>query len=99
MGLFSSEPTMEDMMEKSDTLDIRLEIAEKEATIAQRESVIKQLKKEYGKNWMSLLGVDRLTSTETLKSFLTSAKSGMRESGKGVINPLLSPVMPQRRTL
>jgi len=66
-----------------ETLKLEEEVVSKKADIAEREAVIKQLKKQYGPRWMQLLGLNKLTDTSTLKSMLQSAKRGMQtESSK-----------------
>ena len=101
------EPTIEEMQEKNEKLSVREEMATREANIAEREAVVKQLKKQYGRDWASTLGISKFTDMQTLKSFLGGAKNGIENYRLGVkmndntshTNPMLSPLPPARRQL
>jgi len=98
MGVLDGKKRSEDQLyEEAARLEIEEEVTSREETIAQREAVIKQLKKQYGPNWMRDLGLNRLTDLGTLRSFLTAAKGSMKQAGVMTHNPALSP-LPMKRT-
>ena len=82
MGLFNFGKKKDVAELDSDLEKIKLEneIMTHEAEIAEKESIIKELKQKYGRNWMQILGVSKLTDLSTLRSFLKSAKQGMEAS-------------------
>jgi len=96
MGVLDGKKESEDKLwEDASRLEIKEEVVNREARIAEREAVIKQLRKEYGPDWKKTLGIDKLTDTETLKSFLRSARFSMQQSGSPVANPAISPLPPK----
>ncbi len=100
MGVLDGKKVAEDrLFEDAARLEIQEEVATREESIAQREAVVKQLKKQYGPNWMRDLGLNKLTNMDTLRSFLTSAKAGMAKSSNMTFNPALSPLPPMRKKL
>lgn len=64
---------------------MKSEISAKRAETAEKEAIIKELKEKYGSGWKKILGVGKLVDLQTLRSFLTNAKSGMRKAG--VVSP------------
>ncbi len=95
MGILGGRKrTEKELYEEAARLDIEGEVVTKEAEIAQREAVIRQLQKEYGPDWKKTLGVDKLTDMATLRGFLTSAKLSMKTSYNPVGNANLSPLPP-----
>jgi hypothetical protein len=97
--------SVEELEEELDTVKVEDEISSHKAQIAEREAVISQLKKQYGRDWSKTLGVSKLTDTATLKSFLQSANRGMRQQRVGVDrnlvlprrNPAISPLPDTRK--
>jgi hypothetical protein len=77
MGLFKKEKSVEQLEEERDKVKIQADTAGYKSQIAEREAVVKQLKKQYGRDWSKLLGVSKGADMSTLKSFLTGAKSGL----------------------
>lgn len=71
------KPTVGELDEKLERVQIENEIVSKEAEKAEKEAVIRQLKREYGPNWMKTLGLNKFTDLSTLKSMLKSANQGM----------------------
>lgn len=66
------------------------EITTKDADTAEKEAVIRELKKQYGPNWAKRLGVGKLTDLTSLKSFLRGARKGLEKAGSAsnsAINP------------
>jgi len=95
MGILDGKKRSEkELYEEAARLDIQQEVTNKEAEIAQREAVVKQLRREYGPDWKKTLGVDKLTDLATLRAFLTSAKQSMKTAGSPVGNAGLSPLPP-----
>lgn len=71
--------TLDELEEKKERVTIEEEILTKEAESAEREAVISELRKKYGKGWKKLLGAGKLTDLSTLRSFLKGAKQGMEK--------------------
>lgn len=88
MGFFKRKPTMSELEDERDRLNIQEESMTKRAEIAEREAVIAQLKKQYGSSWMKTLGVSKFTDLSTLRSFLVSAKQGLEGQAKRDISPV-----------
>lgn len=86
----------EELEEERDYLQIESEVVGRKAEIAEKESVIKQLKREHGPRWMQVLGISKSTDLSTLKSFLTSSKNRMEKSAAKMGNPRLSPLVRRR---
>jgi len=81
--------TIGELEEDKERVILEEEIMTKKAEIAEREAVIAQLKKKYGKNWASILGTSKFTDLSTLKSFLVSAKKGMeKQASSGASTPI-----------
>jgi len=87
----------EDLYARAGKLEIQEEVADREARVAEKEAIVKELRRKYGPDWRKTLGIDKLTDMETLKSFLSSAKTGMSKSSMMTFNPALSP-LPKMRT-
>lgn len=80
MGLLTKrKPTMDELEEKKERVTIEEEILTKEAESAEREAVISELRKKYGKGWPKLLGASKFTDLSTLRGFLKNAKQGMEK--------------------
>lgn len=92
MGFFSRKKSTEELEEELEGLKIETESVEYRSHIAEREAVIRQLKKEYGPNWKKLLGVSKMTDLSTLRSFLTRVKGSMTTAYHPKPNPYLNPV-------
>lgn len=95
MGILDGKKESEEKLyEEASKLEIQEEVTDRRSRIAQREAVIKELKREYGPDWKKTLGISSLMDVESLKSFLSSAKVSMSRAGNPVSNPAISPVMP-----
>ncbi len=64
------ETTMEDLEDDLERVGIQSEIAETRAEIAEKETLISEARKRYGKDWKRLLGLRGPFSIESLKSLL-----------------------------
>jgi len=94
--LGKKKPTMEQLEEERDRAVIEEETYTKKAEIAERQAVISELERKYGKGWWKKLGISKLTDLTTLRSFLKNTKSGMeKESGNVGSQTLKSLVMPK----
>jgi len=89
MGLFKRTP--EELEQKVDSLKAENEVLSHEQSIAEKKAVIRQLKREHGTDWMKVLGLNRMPSLSTLRSFLQSANKGIKGSGGALNNPNLDP--------
>lgn len=85
MGFLKRDKSVEELEDEREKVKIQADTASYRSQIAEREAVVKQLKRQYGGGWQKLLGVTKNTDMSTLKSFLTGAKSGAAKSG--VIEP------------
>lgn len=83
--------SVEELEEELDTVKVENEISSHRAQMAEREAVISQLKKQYGKDWARTLGVSKLTDLSTLKSFLQNANKGLGKQKVGVDKNLMIP--------
>ncbi len=93
MGLFKRKrPTLEELEDRNEYLAVESEVASKEAEVAERKAVVKELKRKYGSDWKSTLGLRGLPSLETLRSFLGGMKKGLQGMGRATSNPNLSPL-------
>lgn len=90
MGFFDKKD-VDTLESERDRLEIESEVMSKKAEVAEKEAIIAQLKKQYGRNWKSILGIDKL-DLATLRSFLKTAKQGIERAGGPRGNALLSPV-------
>lgn len=80
MSVFDSESPTKGLEIERDRAKIQAETATYRAETAEREAVVKQLKREYGRDWKKVLGVGGGTDTHTLRSFLSGAKQGMAKA-------------------
>lgn len=71
--------TLGELEEEKERATIEEEILTKKASSAEREAVISELKKQYGKGWKKLLGASKWTDLSTLRGFLKNAKQGMEK--------------------
>lgn len=97
MGFLSKKkPTLEQLEEERDRAVIEEETYTKKAEIAERQAVISELEKKYGKSWTKRLGISKLTDLVTLRSFLKGTKTSMEgEANKIGGSTLKSLVMPK----
>ena len=79
MGLFDNDNAKEKELEG---LEMEVEIADKRKELAEKKAVITQLKRQYGRDWKSVLGVNTSSSLSTLKSFLRGASQGLRTQSR-----------------
>ena len=91
MGLFSKKDSIDTLESEKDRLEIESEVMTKKAEVAEKEAIIAQLKKQYGTNWKSILGIDKI-DLQTLRTFLKQAKKGLEKAGGPRGNPLLNPM-------
>jgi len=98
MGVLNgkNKESEEDLHKKIGRLEIQEEVADREAKVAEKEAIVKELKKRYGNDWKKTLGFNNLTDMDTLRSFLSSAKDGMAKSSNFTYNPALSPLVGRR---
>lgn len=83
MGFFKKEKTMDELDSDLERAKIQEEIDTHEANSAERQAVIKELKRKYGSGWQRILGANSNSPLSTLRSFLSSAKQGLKsEAGK-----------------
>ena len=71
--LFSAKkgPSLEELEDNLEESQIKSQIAGHDADRAEKEQVILELKKRYGKNWKATTGASKLSSLPTLKSMLS----------------------------
>lgn len=79
-----------ELEEERDRLTIEEEVLSKKQEITEREVVIAELKKKYGKGWAKTLGVSKFTDLSTLRSFLVSAKKGLEKQASSGSNTPIS---------
>jgi hypothetical protein len=79
MGVFDSTDAKEKELEG---LEIEVDIADKRKELAEKRAIIAQLKRQYGSDWRKVLGVGASSSISTLKSFLRTANTGLREQSR-----------------
>lgn len=93
MGIFSRGKSVDELYTEASRLEIQEEVSTREANVAEKEAIIKRLKREYGPNWRRLLGVSGSTDLSTLRSFLSGAKKGLTSAGMmQTNNSMLSPI-------
>ena len=84
-GLKTKKST-DELENELDSLKVESEVASKRSEIAEKEAVVKQLKREYGKNWAQTLGISKLMDVQTLRSFLRGANKGMHhQAGQSAV--------------
>jgi hypothetical protein len=89
MGLFSKKQTIEELEDERDRSRLKADIAGYQSQEAERQALVKQLKREYGGGWKKLLGVSGRADNSTLRSFLSGAKQGMEKQARPIReNPL-----------
>ena len=96
-SLFKREKSLGELDEELDRIKVEDEITTRKAEIAEKEAVIKQLKREYGPGWRKMLNIKSWMDVATLRSFLKGANQGMKKEagrqqvGGGIRNsPLFS---------
>lgn len=81
--------TIDELEDEKERATIEEEILTKKAESAEREAVISELKKKYGKGWTRLLGTNNRATLETLRGFLKNAKQGMEgQARRGTDTPV-----------
>jgi len=74
MGFLSKKQDIGKAQEELEFYKVKSESLKYQSEAAEREAVIKQLKREYGPGWKKLLGLGGGEDSQTLKSFLSSFK-------------------------
>jgi len=105
MQLFQQKKTTDELEGERDDLILEEEVETKRASIAEKQAVIRQLKKTHGGGglWQKFTGLNPKSSFSELKSALHGMKEGLQSqaenrSTKGMLsNPNLSPLPRQRR--
>ena len=92
MGLFKKKPTLGELEERKDYLEVETEVASQEAELAEKKAIIRELKKKYGSDWKSTLGLRGRLDLQTLRSFVGTLQKGIGGMGKATYNPNLSPL-------
>lgn len=82
------EPTVSELEDKRDKVQVEEEIVTRQASIEERKAVIAELKRKYGSGWARTLGISKLTDLSTLRSFLVSAKQNLSAQGRQGTSPL-----------
>ena len=96
MDLFKQKKSVDELEEEGTRLSIQSENVSREAEIAEKQAIVRGLKKKYGSDWRSKLGLRGKIDLDTLRSFLSSASKGLKGQGGALYNPNLSP-LPRRR--
>ena len=93
MGFLKRKRNIDELYQEAARLEVQEDVSTKEASVAEKEAIVRRLKKEYGPNWRKIVGVPNTKDLSSLRSFLTSAKSGMTNAGMmRTNNPMLSPI-------
>jgi len=93
MGLFGKKKeTLEELEDRKEYLTIKEEVLSHEASAAEKEAIIKELKRKYGSDWRSVLGLKGKLDLQTLRSFLGGMKRGLKGMGSATYNSNLSPL-------
>ena len=82
MGFLNKERTVDQLDSDLERVKLEEEINTHRANSVEREMVVKELKKKYGRDWMHILGVDKLTDISTLRSMLVGARKSMESMNK-----------------
>ena len=72
------EDSLEDLEDDLERVGIQSEIAETRAAISEKEALIAEARKKYGRDWKRILGLRGPFSIESLKSLLKSG-SGLSQ--------------------
>lgn len=92
MPVFRRKESIEELEDRRDRLVIEEEVTSREADIAEKEAIIKELKKKYGSGWRHILGLGGILDLQTLRSALVGMKKGLRGMGGATYNPSLNPL-------
>ncbi len=89
---FRSKPSLEQLEERKEYLTVENEVVSGEVEIAEKEAIIKELKKKYGSSWKNLLGLKGRLNIQTLRSVLAGPRKGLQSMAGTTYNPGLSPL-------
>jgi len=90
--LTKKKPSLEELEEKKEYLAVETEVASQEADLAEKRAIVKELRRKYGSDWRSTLGLKGRLDLQTLRSFLGGMKRGLKGMGSATSNPNLSPL-------
>lgn len=65
----------EELLER---LRVDNEVAQEEVELEQRRALIKQIRREYGRDWKKMLGLSGKVSLQDLRVFLRGCKQGLQ---------------------
>ena len=97
MPLFKKKPTKDELEERGEYLQAQTEVASREAELAEKEAIKKELKRKYGSSWKSILGLKGKLDLSTLRSILSDMGKGLHKMGSATSNPRLDPRPSRRR--
>jgi len=93
MGLFKGKrPSLEELEERKEYLAVETEVASQEADLAEKKAIVKELRRKYGSDWRSTLGLKGRVDLQTLRGFLGGMKRGLKGMGGATYNSNLSPL-------
>ena len=92
MDLLKKKPTLEELEERKEYLAVETDVASQEADLTEKEAIIKELKRKYGRDWKSILGLGGKLDLSTLRSILGGMSKGLKGQGGALYNPHLSPL-------
>jgi len=99
MSLFRrSKPSMEELETRNENLILEEEVVSREASVAEKKAIVKELRDKYGSDWKRTLGLKGRLSFSDLRHALMSMNQGLKgKYGNSALhNPRLSP-LPRRR--
>jgi len=97
MPLFRRDkPSVEVLEETRDRLIVENEVESLSASVAEKKAIVKELRKQYGKNWRATLGLKGMLNISDLRNALGGMKKGLVGDRDALYNPKLSP-LPKRR--
>lgn len=93
MGLLTrKKESIEELEDRRDRLVIEEEVTSREAAIAEKKAIVRELKARYGSDWKHILSLGGRLDLQTLRSALVGMKKGLRGMGGATYNPSLSPL-------
>ena len=93
------KPTQEQLEVRNESLILEEEVATREASVAEKKAIVKELRSKYGSDWKRTLGLKGRLSFSDLRHALMSMNQGLKgQYGSSALhNPRLSP-LPGRRS-
>ena len=88
---------LETLEQELETVRIENEIMSHEAEMAEKRAAIAELKKRYGRNWRSVIGISGRATLSDLRQSLTQMNRGLHEQGN-VNQRKLSPLTLKHRS-